>query len=318
MTPQESNTIPSKPTRSRRWRRWRVVAAMLALLALLPAALFVLNGWLLARGEIAQAGKYEDIEPAAAKANPREVTIVAYNIAKAFAHRSGTEFAGTEEVENRLRQMAEAIRAEDPDLVFLSEAMTECDPCSVDQVAFLARECGLPYWAFGENYNFGLPFYRVVGGNAILSRYPLLAEANISLTGRQPFWVTQNNRRALFASVEIGGQSIWLGSLHNDSYSIRNNEDQIRQILMFLGDRPCVLAGDFNAKPDETPIQLIRDSGLFTGEFDGLPSFPANKPDQRIDFIFAPGHWQHVGTRVIEADPSDHRPVVARFRIPME
>ena len=39
-------------------------------------------------------------------------------------------------------------------------------------VPFVAHT-DLQYWAFGENFNFGLPFYRVVGGNAILSRWPI-------------------------------------------------------------------------------------------------------------------------------------------------
>jgi hypothetical protein len=41
-------------------------------------------------------------------------------------------------------------------------------------------------WVFGENYNFGLPFARMVGGNAILARRRC-ARLRTSLPGRQPF-----------------------------------------------------------------------------------------------------------------------------------
>lgn len=290
--------------------------ALLLLLVLVPLVLFVLNGTLLASGETPVVGTLADVEPAAPHGADGEVRIVAYNIAKGFAHHGGLKFASKADVESRLKKMAAVIRAERPDFVFLSEAMTECGPADVNQVEFLARACGLPHFAFGENYNFGLPFYRVVGGNAILSREPLAAVANLSLAGRQPFYVTSNNRRALFASVERNGQSVLLASLHNDSFNIANNGAQVRQLLEYIGDRPCVLAGDFNAKPNEEPIRLLKGSKQFNGLYDGPPTFPEKKI--RIDYIFAPMAWKHLETKVIPNDASDHYPVVGRFAVAKE
>ncbi len=300
--------------KSFRLPRWvKRVGALFLLIVLVPLLMFVVNGTLLAGGETPVIGTLADVEPAAPYGADGEVRIVAYNIAKGFAHHGGLKFASKADVESRLKTMAAVIRAERPDLVFLSEAMTECGPADVNQVEFLARACGLPHFAFGENYNFGLPFYRVVGGNAILSREPLTAVANLSLAGRQPFYVTGNNRRALFASVEWKGQSVLLGSLHNDSFDIANNGAQVRQLLEYIGDRPCVLAGDFNAKPNEEPIRLLKGSKHFEGRFDGPPTFPEKKI--RIDYILAPKAWKHLETKVIPNDASDHYPVVARFGV---
>ena len=297
--------------RKRRRRRW--VIGVLLVLAL-PVVLFVVNGTLLAAGTTPVIAQHTDVTPAA-RANAGEVTMVAYNIAKCFAHEGGVTFKSRADVEARVADLAAVIRAENPDLVFLSEALTEAGPCRVDQVAGLAVACGLPYTAFGENYNFGVPGMRVVGGNAILSRFPLEPVTNIDLAGRRPFYVTGNNRRALFVSAEIGGQAVLLGALHNDSFDHRNNERQVRQLLDFIGDRPCVLAGDFNAVPDRASMTLVRESGQFTGEIDGPPSFPADAPDRRIDFALAPVGWEHVETRVLDTVVSDHRSVVSRFRI---
>lgn len=300
--------------KSFRLPRWvKRAAALLLLLVLVPLLLFVVNGTLLASGETPVVGSLADVEPAAPHGADGEVRIVAFNIAKGFAHHGGLKFTSKADVEARLKKMAAVIRAEKPDFVFLSEAMTECGPADVNQIEFLARECGLPHFAFGENYNFGLPFYRVVGGNAILSREPLSAVANLSLAGRQPFYVTRNNRRALVASVERNGHPILLGSLHNDSFDIENNGAQVRQLLEYIGDRPCVLAGDFNAKPNEEPIRLLKGSKHFEGLFDGPPTFPEKKI--RIDYIFAPKAWKHLETKVIPNDASDHYPVVARFGV---
>jgi endonuclease/exonuclease/phosphatase family metal-dependent hydrolase len=243
------------------------------------------------------------------------VTVVAYNIAKGFAHRGGLRFDSRAAVEERVRRMAAIVKAERPDLVFLSEALTELAPCPVDQVELFARECGLPHAATGENYNLGLPGVRVVGGNAILSRVPLTPVANIDLAGRRPFWVTKNNRRALFVSAEVGGREVLLGALHNDSFDMRNNAAQMRQLLEFIGERPCVLAGDFNNRPGEESIRLVRDSGRFSGSFDGPPTFFEGRRAERLDYVFAPAAWVLLDHRVVADDTSDHRPVVCRFRV---
>jgi endonuclease/exonuclease/phosphatase family metal-dependent hydrolase len=302
-------TVPKR----RRW--WRIPLLILLVLVVVPLLLFTLNGTLLANGERAVVSSHSDIITPQVTTDDT-VTVVAYNVAKGFAPKSGLTFDTTENVKGRMGRMAEAVRAENPDLVFLSEVMTECTPCPVDQLDELARGIGLPHRAFGENYCFGLPFCRVVGGNAILSRTPLTPVANLSLSGRKPFWETKNSRRALFASTEIRGQAVLLGSLHDDSYDRKNNAVQVRELLAFIGDRPCVLAGDFNAKPTEAPIKLLAESGRFTGAFDGPPTFPADAPNERIDFAFAPVEWEHVETRVIdEPRASDHRPVVAKFRV---
>ena len=300
----------STPKPRRRW--WRTPLVVLLLLIVVPLGLFTLNGTLLSNGERAVVGTLPDVNPTA---GDETVTVVSYNVAKGFAHKKGLEFDTTDRVKARLDRMAEAVRAENPHFVFLSEVMTDCTPCPVNQLDTLARGVGLPHTAFGENYCFGLPFCRVVGGNAILSRTPLTPVANISLSGRKPFWDTTNSRRALFVSTELRGRTVLLASLHNDSIDRKNNAVQVRELLDFIGDRPCVLAGDFNAKPSEAPIKLLNESGRFVGAFDGPPTFPADQPDRRIDFVFAPRTWEHVETRVLDCTASDHRPVVATFRV---
>lgn len=299
----------SAPKR-RRW--WRIPLLVVLLIVVLPLLLFTLNGTVLANGERAVVGTHADVTPTA---GDETVTVVSYNVAKGFAHKKGLEFDTVENVNSRLARMAAAVKAENPDLVFLSEVMTEATPCPVNQLEVLARGIDLPHWAFGENYCFGLPVYRVVGGNAILSRTPLTPVANRSLAGRKPFWDTKNSRRALFASTTLRGRTVLLASLHNDSYDRANNAAQVREELTFIGERLCILAGDFNAKPTEEPIRLVAGSGQFTGAFDGPPTYPADKPDRRIDFVFAPRPWEHVETRVLDCTASDHRPVVAKFRV---
>jgi endonuclease/exonuclease/phosphatase family metal-dependent hydrolase len=296
-------------------RRLRALLAAIVGVPLALLGLFALNGLVLASGEEPFVRAEREHAAGRLKAGD-EVTVVAFNIAKAFVHRGGGDFRDVADVEARMKRIADVVAAEKPDLVFLSEAVWECAPCPVDQVARVADACGLRFRGFGENYNQGLPFFRIAGGNAILSRFPLHEVANFDLAGRKPFWVTSNNRRALFCEVEIdGARPLLLGAMHPDSFSRANNATQIRQILDWLGDRPALLAGDFNSRPHEGGMQAIKATGRFVGEIEGVGTLRAVTPHERIDYVLAPAPWEHLGTRVIDSDASDHNAVVARFRV---
>jgi len=290
------------------------VLGFLAAPGALLAGLFALNGLVLAADETPRTGTTRHpATPPTPRDHSLELRVVAYNIAKGFAHRGGLDFASADTVRGNVLRMAAAIAPLHPDLIFLSEAIQTCGPSPVDQVATMADATGMHAWVFGENYNFGLPFYRVVGGNAVLARFPLTATGNPSLVGRRPFWETRNSRRALFAAADLGGVRVCLAALHNDSYDLRNNLRQTQQIVGLLGDAPALLAGDFNAQPHEPPMQWLRATARFTGNFTGPATFPGD--GQRLDYILAPAGWELVEERVIEVDASDHRPVFARFRV---
>lgn len=294
-------------------KRLRRVALVLSGAILIMILLFVLNGVFLAHGEVGTHGSAEDSATAVPRENPAQVRIMAFNIAKCFVMTGPVSFASEDVVTNRLQQMAAIIREHNPDIVCLSEAMTESGFCDVNQVETLAAKTGLKHWAFGENYNWGLPFLRVVGGNAVLSRYPVNPLDNLSLIGRQPFYVTKNNRRALLARVACPEGDICVWSVHNDSYDMDNNLRQMEQLLEHPETPGSVIAGDFNATPESQPLQTLWKSGQFSGEVDGDLTFPSDRPNQRIDFVFGPSNWEVVEHRVIPNDVSDHCAVLTIF-----
>jgi len=307
------------PTAARKGRRiWRRIGIAVSLLIGIPGLLFVLNGTLLGHGETPTLHVLADIpQRSFDDREPLTIKILAFNIAKCFVFKDGEGLEDVSTVRDRLARIAALIRAEDPDFVFLSETIVECGACPVDQVAALAQATEMHAFAFGENFNFGLPFFRVVGGNAILSRGPLETVANPSLAGRRPFYAVKNNRRVLWCAAQIAGRRLLLASIHTDSFDRVNNLRQTREILDFAGEQEAILAGDFNALPDWPSIELIRDSGRFSGAFDGALTFPSDKPNRRIDFIFAPASWELIDEHVVEDDVSDHRAVVSTFRVPL-
>jgi len=238
-----------------------------------------------------------------------------YNIAKCFV-REGFAFRDADDVRRLLDKIGALMNTENPDLVFLSEAVFECGPCPVNQVRYLAEKTGMHAYAFGANYNWGLPFYRMRSGNALLSRFPLKAREVEQLPGGQPFYNPRNNRRILWCEVTINGTAVTAGVVHNDSFNIRNNLTQARYLLDRLDGKPALLAGDFNAKPRQAPINAFAQSGLFSAEFDGPATYPSTNPVRCIDFIMAPRGWILKEHRAITSTLSDHLPVLSVFTLP--
>lgn len=246
----------------------------------------------------------------------RTIKAMAYNIAKCFVHQGGLSFRSEQEVTGCLDRIAAVVAREKPDLVFLSEINFQCSPCPVNQVQYLARKTRMHAHAFGENYSWGLPFYRIRSGNALLSQLPLTPVETQQLAGDAPFYHPLGNRRILWVEVAINNEKLLVGSLRNDSFDIDNNLVQVRQILRRIGKRPALLGGDFNAPAGSPPMQALSASGRFTGKLDGPPTFPTDKPDRCIDFILAPRAWRLLEHRVLKEDVSDHLPVVSTFALP--
>jgi len=327
-------------------------------MGLAAAALFTFNGL----GAEWERPDHGTLPTPAVEHEVHELRVMALNLAKCFFYRGGLSFAPAAEVEQRLDLVLELVAAEDVDLLYLSEVVIECGPTPVDQVRYLAEGGGFHAWAFGENYNFGLPFYRMRSGNALLSRLPLRALENAQLHGAKPFFEPTNNRRILWCELEVtgeplvtkkeivkttadeigltqlktkeivqktfdaivetlveafevNGEPLLTASVRNDSFDIENNLLQAREIVARLAGRPALLAGDFNAEPHTAPMALFRGTGLFAGELDGPPTFPARAPRRRIDYVLAPADWELVSQRVVPLDVSDHLPVVAVYRL---
>jgi len=118
-------------------------------------------------------------------------------------------------------------------------------------------------------------------------------------------------------NADIGGQEILLASVHlnaNDFDEVKL--PQVQQLLDFAGDRPAIMAGDFNARPNDPEIQRIVDTKRFAAKLDGPFTISSYDPHVTIDYIFVPRDWQLLEHRVIQTDLSNHLPVVATYRIP--
>ena len=60
-------------------------------------------------------------------------------------------------------------------------------------------------------------------------------------------------------------------------------------------------------------MHAFRESGLFTGEFEGPKTYPAENPELCFDYVLAPRGWQLQEHRVLQSKDSAHLPVISVF-----
>jgi endonuclease/exonuclease/phosphatase family metal-dependent hydrolase len=161
-------------------------------------------------------------------------------------------------LERRMQIVAAGLRALGPDVVALQE-VREVPGQLPNQAEVLARAVGLHH-VFAP----ATPFGGGEEGLAILAREPMLEKCVIELPHAQP-----TERRILLSTrVGSGPGSVWVHTTHLN-YRLahgREREDQVQAIDASLAgrstDRPQILMGDFNARPESDEIRYLR--GLAT------------------------------------------------------
>jgi endonuclease/exonuclease/phosphatase family metal-dependent hydrolase len=189
-------------------------------------------------------------------------------------------------------------------------------------------------------------------GNAVLSRWPIVASRSISLPD-SPGEQDNGSRGALMAEIDgpRGRFSVVSTHLCWRLHESRWRQRQVERLCQFvarhsLPDFPPLVCGDFNAPPTSDEIRMMtgeaavpvdglffHDAWLVAG--DGGPGYTwdqsnsfaggALEPNRRIDYIFAgdprPNGAGHVtecrilGTQPTgDVFPSDHFGVAARIR----
>jgi endonuclease/exonuclease/phosphatase family metal-dependent hydrolase len=216
-----------------------------------------------------------------------------------------------------LARIANVIKAADVDVVALQEVdvRTRRSGTDVDQLAELAKLTGM-HGRFGKGRDFDGGEY----GQAILSRRPIKDLVVHKLPGDS----VQEERVALFATIEQPAplpELLFVGThIHHVGENYRL--PQAREINRLLKDAmskptPAVLLlGDLNAKPDGQVMTLMRELWEDPTADAGM-TFPADKPDRKIDYVLLPkGHkWTVVSAKVVdEPVASDHRPVVVELQ----
>jgi endonuclease/exonuclease/phosphatase family metal-dependent hydrolase len=243
---------------------------------------------------------------AAAGRDPRTLRVMTYNI-----HI-------TQGMDKRfdIERIANVIKANDVDVVAVQEVDIKARRSGgVDQLAELKRLTGM-HGVFGKARDFDGGEY----GQVILSRRPIDKMDVHQLPGA----ADQEQRIALVATIEqkkpLPDLLFVATHLHHkeEEHRLKQSAELNRILKDFMSHRePAVLVlGDLNATPASAVMTQMAEKWDDATRDAGL-TFPADKPDRKIDYVLLPkGHgWKVISATVVdESVASDHRPVVVELK----
>lgn len=211
-----------------------------------------------------------------------------------------------------LQQLGQFIKQYQPDFVALQEVdhYTRRANCpqqnNRDFITELAYYSGMQGF-FGPAINFSGGHY----GIGLLSLHQFVDVHNIKL----PHPVGRMEQRGLLQGTFVlaDGDTIMMACTHLEAFDSVSRAAQAQFIL----DRfsctalPVILAGDFNASPDDPVMGLLMSqwTDCTTNDF----TFSVKSPSKKIDYILTQPKqaWHTIDSHVIPVEMSDHYPVIA-------
>lgn len=187
----------------------------------------------------------------------------------------------------RMNYMLSEIREKDPDIICLQEVIQR--PTVQNQAQRLADSLGY-FYVFASVDGPAAP---TRFGNAILSRYPIVADNWKALLPLNDF------RKVIHARIEIEGNliDVYNTHLHNTGSGNQIRATQITDLKAFVAstradDSYVFLCGDFNSNPNWVEMSLVYEDfqdiyPLFhENHLDPVHGTLNSDPSRRIDYVF--------------------------------
>jgi len=209
--------------------------------------------------------------------------------------------------------MADAIKDLNPDIVGLNEMRDKGVDFEYDaQTSVLSELTDMKhhYFAKAIDVNGGNPY-----GNALLSKYPIISAETIPVPDPDPRTGTggYETRCLLKAKLEDG---ITVLVIHF-GLNIDEQKNAVKTVLDNIENEKCILMGDFNVIPEDDVLNPIRKRMKDAADWFDMPllSYPSDKPDRKIDYIFVSPDVEVISAYIPAIVASDHRPHVATVNI---
>ncbi|MBR3588442.1 MAG: endonuclease/exonuclease/phosphatase family protein [Clostridia bacterium] len=204
---------------------------------------------------------------------------------------------------------ADKIREYDPDFCGLNEVRGKGFLKGyTNQTEKLSRKTGRKGY-FGEAIKVaGIGPY----GNAFLTKKTIKSAETIKIPDPEikDEKVNYESRCVIKAVIEENGKDIVFLVTHMGlGISERKNAVKVICEIADSTDLPIVLMGDFNACPDEDTLKPLYERFTDTLENESVKTFPSDKPEIKIDYIFYRG-VECKNTKVIKEVVSDHFPII--------
>lgn len=246
---------------------------------------------------------------------------------------------GRTERRSRLSEISELLDEIDADVVVLNEVDFDSSWSGhVNQAELLAMLSEYPYRVEQRNLDFRVLGWTWRFGNAVLSKYPIRAAELVGLPSYSTWEATLvGQKQAVLCQVDVEGKVVRILGTHLSHRSEALRAKSADVIVAIAGSEatPLVVAGDLNSTPAGFPnskldqagrnaIEVLDASGSFRRLPDGAPpeddalTFPADGPNQVIDWVMIPRGWRFAEYQVVPARLSDHRPVAAGIELSPE
>lgn len=233
-----------------------------------------------------------------------KIKVMSYNI----HHCNPPSKADIGEID--LDAIVKVIQAENPDLVALQEVDVNTKRSgNVNQAEAIAKKLNMHFF-FGKAINHDGGEY----GVAVLSKYPITEPKVYPL----PSDADPKAEPRVLTTCKVAlpkGRTVVFASTHLDVRNNGNRELQVKTIQEIASKEaiPFIIAGDFNAKEQSTPIKLFDENFERTCS-NCEPTIPVINPNRAIDYIAftRSSPFKVISHKVIpERYASDHLPIVA-------
>ena len=270
--------------------------------------------------------------------DPNVLRVVSWNVAR-FIEIKKNNNKGSQ---TRL-QMMEMLKEQDADLLCLQEFQTSVNPDYYDNISYVQKELGYPYFVFSFDEDGDGHYY----SSAIFSRYPIIDSGRI----RYPRPTLPDV--LIHADIRVGEKTLRVFTSHLQSLQFRKNDyekiDKIKSgedilstdsrpilskikrgfinrsiqadiISQIVGDSPypVLFCGDLNDVPNSYTYFTVRgnmqDAFLKKG-FGAGRTFSALSPTLRIDYILADAQFRIRQFNRVVKNYSDHYMIVADMEL---
>lgn len=181
-----------------------------------------------------------------------------------------------------------------------------------DQVPMLSSLTSIPNYYFAKAIDVGgkNPY-----GNGLLTKFKITEVKTIPIPDPIEKSGTENyeTRCILKATLENGLTLL----ITHFGLNPEEQENAVKTVIENLPQKKCILMGDFNVTPDNPVLTPIRERMTDTAQLfnEELLSYPSDKPDVKIDYIFVSPDIEVITADIPPIIASDHRPHTAEINI---
>ena len=243
--------------------------------------------------------------------------------------------------EDNMSHVLENLKRIDADLIAFQEIDYDSDRSyNIDQHAVIMG-LGYGYSAKTINwdkryvpfpyYPFSMHFGKVISGQSVLSKYPIVEQERIELERNQdnPFYYDSFylDRLAQIVKVRVAGHTLVLINVHLEAFDQATRVHQFEKLrtlyAKYCHDGPTIMLGDFNSDPryEDAGIALLEEltqtgnAAFDRGDLQN--TYNSREPSERLDYIFYNTDYiKEVSAEVVDEfdESSDHLPVLLTFK----